>query len=289
MAKWIALGALAALVLLFIFALVVAWTLVGLVVLLILFVLFVPIGADVSYLDRQFRLAARIDGFAIQLFPRKKKKEEKPPEEEKPKEEKPKEEKPKEEKPKKEFNFTKDELLDIVKKAIKGLGKFGKLTVRKFVFHYTAGGDDPYNTAMEFNFMNSALSALAPLCAKTFRVGKALSVWTNVDFEAESTQLDAELSITLRLIQVVRAAVAAGIGVVGVLIRRHKRLKKEAKLAAQTGAEEPGTEEQTPVTDQANIQPEQTPVTDQANAQPEQTPIIDQANMQPEERKDSNG
>ena len=118
-----------------------------------------------SYLDRQFRLAARIDGFAIQLFPRKKKKEEKPPEEEKPKEEKPKEEKPKEEKPKKVFNFTKDELLDIVKKAIKGLGKFGKLTVRKFVFHYTAGGEDPYDTAMEFNFMNSALSALAPLCA----------------------------------------------------------------------------------------------------------------------------
>ena len=50
--KWIALGIVAGLVLPFIFAPAVAWTLVGLVVLLIAFVLLVPIGADVGYVDK---------------------------------------------------------------------------------------------------------------------------------------------------------------------------------------------------------------------------------------------
>ena len=69
--KWIALGALAALVLLFVFLPVVAWILVGLVVLILAVVLLVPVGADVAYIAGEFRLAARVDGFAVQLIPRK--------------------------------------------------------------------------------------------------------------------------------------------------------------------------------------------------------------------------
>ena len=86
MIKWIALGVIVGLVLLFIFAPVLAWILVGLVALLIAFVLFVPIGADVAYIDKQFRLALRVDGFAFQLLPKKHTDQEKPKEEPKPRE-----------------------------------------------------------------------------------------------------------------------------------------------------------------------------------------------------------
>ena len=49
--KWIALGVLAAMVLLFMFFPVVAWIIIGLLLLVILLVLFVPVGADVAYVD----------------------------------------------------------------------------------------------------------------------------------------------------------------------------------------------------------------------------------------------
>ena len=101
MIKWIVLGALAALVLLFAFLPVVAWIILGLLLLIILLVLFIPVGADVAYVNGEFSLAARADGIAIKLLPRKpedpdkpkkKKKEKKPKEPKEPKEEKPKEE-----------------------------------------------------------------------------------------------------------------------------------------------------------------------------------------------------
>ena len=292
MIKWIALGVIAGLVLLFIFAPVLAWILVGLVALLIAFVLFVPIGADVGYIDKQFRLALRVDGFAFQLLPKKHPDQEKPKEEPKPKEEK-KEPEPKEEKkPKKSLNFTKEEILEIIKKAFKGLRKFGKLTVRKFMLHYTAAGVDPYYTAKTFSYVNGGLSALAPICARTFRCGD-VDVWTDIDFTANWMTLETELSITLRLIQVVRAAIAAGIGVLGVLLKRKKRLKKEEELAKKNGSpaadtEEAGTEElHTEETGTEKSEPEE------AGAEKTETNAKqasnDQVNNQPEERNDNNG
>ncbi len=282
MIKWIALGVIAGLVLLFIFAPVLAWILVGLVALLVAFVLLVPIGADVGYIDKEFRLALRVDGFAFQLLPKKHPVQEKPKEEPKPKEEK-KEPKPKEEKkPKKTLNFTKEEILEIIKKAFKGLRKFGKLTVRKFMLHYTAAGVDPYYTAKTFSYVNGGLSALAPICARTFRCGD-VDVWTDIDFTANWMTVETELSITLRLIQVVRAAIAAGIGVLSVLLKRKKRLKKEEELAKKNGSpacekEEPGTEKSEPEEAGAEI-----PETSAQQASD------DQVNNQPEERNDDNG
>ena len=236
---WIALGVIAALVLLFIFLPVVAWIIVGLVLLILAVVLLVPIGADVGYVGGELRLAARMDGFAYQLLPKKPADPNKPPKEKKPKKEKPpKEEKPEEEaKPKKKLNlnFTKEEIFELVKRAINGLGKFGKLTVRHFMLHYTAAGEDPYNTAMIFGYVNWALSTLGPICAQKFRVTGDVDVWTDVDFTAEKMQLDAELSVTLRLIQVVHMALAVAFGVLAVLIKNKLRLRKEARLAKKNG------------------------------------------------------
>ena len=83
MIVWIALGVIVALVLLFIFLPVVAWILVGLVLLMLAVVLLVPIGADVGYIGGEFRLAARMDGFAYQLLPKKPADPNKPPKEKK--------------------------------------------------------------------------------------------------------------------------------------------------------------------------------------------------------------
>ena len=242
MTKWIALGALAALVLLFIFLPVVAWILVGLVVLILAVVLLVPVGADVAYIGGELRLAARVDGFALQLLPRKPPDPNKKPREKKPKKEKEKKEQPEkpeqEPKPKKKLNlnFTKEEIFELVKKALNGLGKFGKVTVRKFMLHYVAAGEDPYNTAMTFNYVNAALSSLAPVCARKFRVKGSVDVWTDVDFVADKTRIDAEASVTIRLLQVVRMALAVGFGALGVLIKNKLRLRREARLAKKNGA-----------------------------------------------------
>ena len=237
---WIALGVVAVLVLLFIFLPVVAWILVGLVLLILLIVLFVPIGADIAYIGGEFSLAARADGLAIKLIPRKPRDPDKPPKEKKEKkpkkakkEKKPEEPKPEEGVKKKKLNFSFEELLELAQKAIKGLGKFGKLTVRKFLLHYVAAGKDPYNTAMTYNYVNAALSVLAPICAQNFRVRGDVDVWTDIDFTSEQMQLDTELSITLRLAQVVHMALAVGVGALGVLIKNKRRLRKEKKEAAK--------------------------------------------------------
>ena len=240
----LALAVLAALVLLFIFVPAVAWILVGLVVLILAAVLLVPVGADVGYVGGELRLAARVDGFALQLLPRKPADPNKPKKEKKPKEpKKPEEEKPQQEpQPRRKLSFTKEELLELAKKALHGLGKFGKLTVRRFMLHYVAAGEDPYNTAVTFNYVNAALCMLAPLCAGCFRVKGDVDVRTEIDFAAEKTQIDFELSITLRLIQAVHALLVAAVGALSVLLRSKRRQRREAKLAAQSGVEEENEE-----------------------------------------------
>ncbi len=246
MIKWIALGGIAVLVLLFIFLPVVAWILVGLVLAVLAAVLFVPVGADVSYIDGKFGLAARVDGFALQLLPKKERDPNKKPKEkaEKKKPEEPgTEKKPAAEKKSRlNLQLTKEELLELAVRSIRGLGKFGKIRVRRFMLHYTAAGDDPYNTAMIYGYVNSALCTLAPLCAKAFRVTGKTDVRTDVDFMAEKMSVDVLLSVTICLAQALRAGLAIGIAAVGVLLRSRKRRKMERAAAASAAAE--NTQEQ---------------------------------------------
>ena len=230
-----ALGIIAVFVLLFIFLPVVAWIILGLILLLLILILVIPIGADVGYVDGEFKLAARADGFALQLLPRKPADPDKPPR--KPKEKKPKKTKEKKEKeeesaPKektKKFDFTVEEIFELIKKVLHGLGKFGKLTVHRFMLHFVAGGEDPYNTAMTYGYVNAALSSLAPVAAQKFRVKGDVDVWTDVDFAADKMKLDAELSITIRLAQVVHMVFAVAFGALGILIKNKIRLSKEKR------------------------------------------------------------
>ncbi len=287
-AALIALGVIAVLVLLFVFLPVVAWVLAGLVLAILALVLLLPIGADIGYVNGEFTLAARADGFTIQLIPRRERKKEKPPEEKKektPKEEKAEPEEKKKKKP--QLDFTPDEILELIKKLIHGLGKFGKLTVRYFMLHYVAAGKDPYNTAMTFGYVNAALSVLAPLCAKSFHIKGDVDVRTDVDFAADKMQIDAQLSLTLRLLQIVHAALAAAFGALGVLIRHKLRRRKQKGAAEEAGPAEPPVPERQEAetgTDAAAV-PEKMP---DGGELYDLEPIIKE-NIQAEERNDSHG
>ena len=175
----------------------------------------------------------------LQLIPRPPRSEEKKPKEKKPKKEKKKKEpRPEEEKkPKKklELDFNMDEILELVKKALRSFGKFGrKLKVSRFVLHFTAAGRDPYNTAMTFAYVNAALSSLAPICAQRFTV-KDCDVWTDVDFVSEKIRLDLGIAVTIRIGQILGVGLGLGFGALWILLKNKIRLKKERRELKKAG------------------------------------------------------
>lgn len=222
-------AALAAFILLCVFLPAVGLTILGIIVLLIVLVLNVPVGADAAYIGGEFTLAARANGFSFQILPKKSGSEGKPPKENKPKKEKkPKPEKESEPKPKKKLSFTKEELFELAKRVLKGVGKFGKVTVNKFMLHYAAAGDDPYDTVVTYNYVNAALSTLIPICEEKFIV-KDSDIRTDIDFTVDKTKVDVELCATIRLAQVMHMLFAIAFGALGVLIQNKRRLRREKK------------------------------------------------------------
>ena len=159
-----------------------------------------------------------------------------------------------------------DEILALVKAVLRGFGKFGKLTVDRFMLHYVAAGKDPYATAMTYNYVNAALSSLAPICAERFIV-KDCDVWTNIDFTEEKTRIDFGLCVVIRIGQVFRMAFAILFGALWILIKNKFRLLKDKRKNRGSGNE---------------ASPEGQP--EEANTENES-----EENIQEEERMDSNG
>lgn len=245
----------------------VGWIILGVFVLLIVVLMLIPVGADVGYEGGELHVSAKVDGVSLQLIPKKPVDETKPQKEKKPKEEKPKKEKPA--KPKKELslNFNRDELFGLVKAVLKGFGKFGrKLKVDRFLLHYVAAGEDPYNTAMTYGYVNASLSALAPLCANRFTV-RDCSVRTDVDFTAEKMSLDIGIAMTIKIGQIFGVVNTILFGALGILIKNKTRLLLE-KLRAKSDKSEQTAQNDETVIDINEIKKE---------------------NIQAEERMDSNG
>ena len=107
---------------------------------------------------------------------------------------------------------------------------------------------------MTFGYVNWALSTLGPICARKFRVTGDVDVWTDVDFTTGKMRVDLELSVTLRLIQVVHMALAVAFGALGVLIKNKRRLRREAKLAKKNAGAEPLPDEQSETTADIEIE-----------------------------------
>lgn len=202
----------------------------GIIIAVLLLVMLIPVGVDAQYVSNEFKLSAKVCGIHIQLVPKKLSEKHKPKEK---KEKKPKKVKAKDDdaaKPKKKLSFNFDELLALAKAALKAVGNFGrKLKVDRFLLHYTAAGSDPYNIAQNFGYVNAALSSLAPICAKRYKV-RDCDVWTKVDFMAEKMSTDAALALSIRIGQVLSVAFALLFKAAHILIKNKLRLRKEKKL-----------------------------------------------------------
>lgn len=219
-----------------------ALKILGVIVLIIAAIMFIPIGADIGYEDKQFRLAAKVCGVQLQLLPKPPADETAPKKEKKPKkpkkEKKPKPEAEGEAPPKKKLSlsFNKDEIFSLVKKALRHFGRFGrKFRVDRFLLHYTAAGDDPYKTAVTFGYVNAALSTLAPMCAQRFEV-KDCDVRTDVDFGAEKTDIDFGTAFSIRIGSIFGLAFGLGFSALGILIKNKFRFLREKRQAKKNGS-----------------------------------------------------
>ena len=244
----------------------------GVIVAIIVALMLVPVGADVAYEGGELRLSAKVCGMLLQLIPKPPADETKPKKEKKPKKPKKKKKQPEEqvqtgeEKPKKklDLDFSMDEILGLVKSVLRGLGRFGrKLSVDRFLLHYTAAGKDPYNTAMTFGYVNGALTTLAPICRRTFDT-KDVDVWTDVDFTTEKMKVDFSVALTIRIGQIFGVLFTILFGALGILIKHKFRKFKEKRANKKAGIPENG------------------------EAAADNREEISK-NIQPEERTDSNG
>ena len=82
---------------------------------------------------------------------------------------------------------------------------------------------------MTYNYVNAALSGLAPVCAQSFKVKNDVDVWTNIDFTGEKMFIEAEISISLRIVQLLKVALVFAFGALAVLIKNRIRLRRERK------------------------------------------------------------
>ena len=215
----------------------------GVIVVLVIAIMLVPVGADVAYEGGELRLSAKVCGMLLQLIPKPPADETKPKKEKKPKKPKKQKKQPEEqaqtgeEKPKKKLNldFSMDEIMGLVKSVLRGLGRFGrKLSVDRFLLHYTAAGKDPYNTAMTFGYVNGALTTLAPICRRSFDA-KDVDVWTDVDFTTEKTKVDFGVALTIRIGQIFGVVFTILFGALGILIKHKFRKFKEKRANKKAG------------------------------------------------------
>ena len=215
----------------------------GVIIAIIVAIMLVPVGADVAYEGGELRLSAKVCGMLLQLIPKPPADETKPKKEKKPKKPKKQKKRPEEqaqtgeEKPKKKLNldFSMDEVMGLVKSVLRGLGRFGrKLSVDRFLLHYTAAGKDPYNTAMTFGYVNGALTTLAPICRRSFDA-KDVDVWTDVDFTTEKTKVDFGVALTIRIGQIFGVVFTILFGALGIIIKHKFRKFKEKRANKKAG------------------------------------------------------
>ena len=219
-----------------------ALIILGIIAIIITIIMLIPIGADIAYEGGQLRISAKAAGKLIQLIPRPPQDDSKPKEEKKPEKEKKSEPKPeeKEKKPKKklELDFSVDEIMELLKKVLKGFGVLGrKFRVDRFLLDYLAAGRDPYLTARVFGIVNASLNTLAPICSQRFDVDD-LYVRTDIDFTAEHMKLDFGLALSIRIGAIFRMINTILFGALGILIKHKLRKQIEKKTGGQDGNEE---------------------------------------------------
>ena len=203
-----------------------ALKIIGIIVLIIFLICQIRAGVDISYIDKKLVISLKLCGLLLQIYPRKegrkKKEKKKEPEstEEKPqKEKKPKKEKPKKEKKGPGLMICSEDVTDLLKKVLKGLGKLNSgFHVDRFLLRWVAAGKDPYDTARLFATVNAILSSLAPYCAERFRCKKT-EVRTDIDFTTSEMKFDFALAVVLKIGAIFSMLFTILFGAIGILIR----------------------------------------------------------------------
>ena len=112
-----------------------------------------------------------------------------------------------------------DEILELLKKVLEGLGKFSRgFHVDRFKLHWIIALRDPSDTARLFGFVNASLCSLAPVCAERFPCSD-VDVWTDVDFTSAQMKLDFGIAVVLRIGAVFSMLFTILFGALGILIR----------------------------------------------------------------------
>ena len=210
----------------------------GIIVGIIVLILVVPIGADINYEGGELRVSAKLWKLLINVFPKEPAEGEPAP------------------KKKLKLDFTFDEIMALLKKLFKGLGTILTIHVDRFMLHYVAAGDDPYDTAVTYNYVNAALSTLAPICAKKYRC-RDTDVWTDIDFTREQMQLDVGIAVTIRLGQILHGVNIILFGALGILIKNKMRLFSERLRAKKEKTVDDDTVIEIEETKEENIQEEE--------------------------------
>lgn len=209
------------------------WIVLALLGLLILLNL-LRVGVSAGYEAQALSVSARIGPLTIPVLP-------KPPES-KPK--KPKKEKPPKAAEKEPEEQTKEKkwpdpetIFVLARLALKAAGAFRrKLQVELFRLVFIAGADDPYNTAMQYAYVNAALGSLRPLAERALHIKKR-DVQVSTDFTADKPQIEARLTLTIRIGQIVAIGIVFGVGYLKFMLHKKKAAKAQQKQEAAVTAE----------------------------------------------------
>ena len=207
------------------------WIVLALLALLTLLNL-LRVGVSAGYEAQAFSVSARVGPLTIPVWPRPPAEEPKKPKKEKP----PKEPKaPQEQTKEKELDF--DTVLSLAKLALKAAGSFRrKLTVELFRLVFVAGSSDPYDTAMQSAYVQAALGSLRPLAQRALHIQER-DVQVGADFTADKPRIEARLTLTIRIGQIVAIGVVFGVGYLKLMLQKKKAAKAQTQQNAAETAE----------------------------------------------------
>ncbi|MEF2700185.1 MAG: DUF2953 domain-containing protein [Oscillospiraceae bacterium] len=207
------------------------WIVLALLALLTLLNL-LRVGVSAGYEAQAFSVSARVGPLTIPVWPRPPAEEPKKPKKEKP----PKEPKaPQEQTKEKELDF--DTVLALAKLALKAAGSFRrKLTVELFRLVFVAGSSDPYDTAMQSAYVQAALGSLRPLAQCALHIQER-DVQVGADFTADKPRIEARLTLTIRIGQIVAIGVVFGVGYLKLMLQKKKAAKAQTQQNAAETAE----------------------------------------------------
>lgn len=116
-------------------------------------------------------------------------------------------------------------LRDLAELALRLLKRFlGRLRIEWLRVYFVSAFDDPYDTAMAYGYAGEAMEAVAALSNGRIR---KLELHTELDFDAAQPQLEAAVTLSVRLGALLAIAISAFFGFLSLKRRWKKQSEKE--------------------------------------------------------------